>query len=136
MPAPLPHASYGRAFRRLLAVAAVAVVAAAAAPAHADAQEPCRGGDLCFYEHADYLGAYWISSAGFREAPVYLGHPWDTLTSSWINNSPHRYCAYDRNHLTGEIVTLWWMEPFGSRDNFVEEDNDRMDFYAPCSLSV
>jgi peptidase inhibitor family I36 len=146
-----PLASRSLTRRLLPGLTAALIVAAVAAPASGSARPfapDCRGGQVCFYENANWnkLHGPLTKSDGGQSLHravttpvqnVLLGGRLADTVSSYANFSGRLLCVHDGNP-RDKHTRLWTMFPhgssswIGSKQVNGETVNDKADYYGPC----
>ena len=104
--------------RRLLLTTALAVLStlsmtiASPAQAQDQVQVACPANRICLYEHVNFGGRVAIYQVGSRDMSRF-GPRFNNMTSSIINNTGSRWCAYDHANYRGQflVITPWQRLP-------------------------
>jgi len=95
--------------------------------AQTEAQIACPADRICLYEHINFGGRVAIYATGSSDMSRF-GPPFNNLTSSIVNNTGARWCAYDQPNYRGLLLTIAPRQ----RIPWVGAANDRISSLRKC----
>jgi CHASE1-domain containing sensor protein len=95
--------------------------------AQTEAQIACPANRICLYEHINFGGRVAIYATGSSDMSRF-GPSFNNLTSSIVNNTGARWCAYDQANYQGLLLTIAPRQ----RIPWVGAANDRISSLRKC----